>query len=144
MHTFFQTKSFNITEIHDIACELLEAKGQLNCVVLNGEMGAGKTTLAKAIGHQLGVRETMTSPTFSIVNEYKTIQGQLIYHFDFYRLSSEAEAFAMGIEEYLDSGNLCLMEWANKIPTLLPPTYFEIELIPIDAHTRTIHYGKHR
>ncbi|MFM7856422.1 MAG: tRNA (adenosine(37)-N6)-threonylcarbamoyltransferase complex ATPase subunit type 1 TsaE [Flammeovirgaceae bacterium] len=140
----FQTKSFKIAEINDIARSLLEAKGELNCIVLNGEMGAGKTTLAKAIGSQLGVKDTMASPTFSIVNEYKTIQGQPVYHFDFYRLKSEAEAFAMGIEEYLDSGKLCLIEWADKIPTLLPATYFKIELIPTDAHTRTIYYGKHR
>ena len=139
----YQTKSFRLSDLASVAAELIYAFDACSCVVLRGEMGSGKTTLAKEIGRQLGVNETMASPTFSIVNEHETEQGDRIYHFDFYRLKNETEAFDMGVEEYFDSGSLCLIEWPEKIPSLLPPVYFEIELRQIDADTREIRYGKH-
>lgn len=83
-------------------------------------MGAGKTTFIKSLSKLLGVNDTMSSPTFSLVNEYQTSQNQKIFHFDVYRIKSEDEALDMGIEEYLYSGNWCFIEWSEKIPNLIP------------------------
>jgi len=85
-----------------------------------GEMGAGKTTLIRALCEQLGVRDNVNSPTFSIVNEYQTPEGDAVYHFDFYRVDKPEEALDFGYEEYIDSGNRCLIEWPEKIESLLP------------------------
>jgi tRNA threonylcarbamoyladenosine biosynthesis protein TsaE len=86
-------------------------------------MGAGKTTFIKAFSKLLGVKDTMSSPTFSLVNEYQTSQNQKIFHFDVYRIKSEDEALDMGIEEYLYSGNWCFIEWSEKIPNLIPEEF---------------------
>jgi tRNA threonylcarbamoyladenosine biosynthesis protein TsaE len=106
-------------------------------------MGAGKTTVVKALVKELGVQETTASPTFSIVNEYRDKNERPIYHFDFYRIKNEMEAFDIGTDEYFDSGNLCLIEWPEKIPTLLPTNHFEIRIEIIDNHTRLIRYRNH-
>lgn len=87
--------------------------------LFHGEMGAGKTTLIKALCKELGVSDATSSPTFSLVNEYHTSSGEKIYHFDFYRLKKEEEALDFGIEEYLSSGCLCLIEWPEKLPGIL-------------------------
>ncbi len=84
-----------------------------------GEMGAGKTTLIKSISKELGVHESVSSPTFSLVNEYKTSNNGVIYHFDFYRIKSIEEVYDIGYEDYFYSGNLCLIEWPEKIEELL-------------------------
>jgi len=84
-------------------------------------MGAGKTTLIKAVCEALGVKDTISSPTFSIVNEYRAADGKKIYHFDFYRIKSENEAYDMGYEDYFYSGAYCFIEWPEKIASLLPP-----------------------
>lgn len=101
------------------AKELLDYAGDKRVFLFYGEMGAGKTTLIKAICNELGVIENTSSPTFSIVNEYDSAQG-VIYHFDFYRIREEIEAFDMGYEEYFYSGNYCFVEWPDKIASLLP------------------------
>ena len=98
----------------------LIATGKLKGIVaFYGAMGAGKTTLIKEICHQSGVDENVSSPTFSLVNEYMTDKGETIYHFDFYRIKNIDEALDMGVEEYFGSGNLCLIEWPEKIEQLL-------------------------
>lgn len=96
--------------------------------LFSGEMGAGKTTLIKAICEYLGVEDATTSPTFSLVNEYGGQLESTIYHFDFYRIKDESEAMDMGVEEYFDSGNLCLVEWPDKIPSLLPYQYLSVNI----------------
>lgn len=124
------------------AQELLSAT-EKRIWLLIGDMGAGKTTLVKALGEALGVKGTMSSPTFSIVNEYTTTQGELIYHFDFYRLKDETEAMDIGIEEYFDSGNYCFMEWPDKISNLVPADGFQVSIKPDSATTRIIEYLAH-
>jgi tRNA threonylcarbamoyladenosine biosynthesis protein TsaE len=106
---------------------LLSDSGNQKILLFYGEMGAGKTTFIKAFCAALGVEDTVSSPTFSIVNEYQSTKG-IIYHFDFYRLKNQTEALDLGLEEYLDSGNYCLIEWPEKIPDLLPENYVHISL----------------
>src|SRR6478609_9843244 len=134
---------FSKLEIGEVVKKLIEAGNDLSVWALHGEMGAGKTTLVKALVTSLGVNETTASPTFSIVNEYHDRNGQTIYHFDFYRIKNESEAFDIGVDEYFDSGDLCLIEWAEKISSLLPPSHFEIQLEIIDEQSRLIRYRKH-
>ncbi|NJN25536.1 MAG: tRNA (adenosine(37)-N6)-threonylcarbamoyltransferase complex ATPase subunit type 1 TsaE [Cyclobacteriaceae bacterium] len=107
-------------------------------------MGAGKTTLIKAIARQFHIDDNVHSPTFSIVNEYGDRNGETYYHFDFYRIIKETEAMDIGIEEYFDSGDLCLIEWPQKIPSLLPDAYLQIDISIISDTSREIklsHYG---
>jgi tRNA threonylcarbamoyladenosine biosynthesis protein TsaE len=135
--------AFSQLEISEVAKKLIKAGNGLSVWALHGEMGSGKTTVVKALVAELGVHETTASPTFSIVNEYCDKDGKPIYHFDFYRIKNESEAFDIGTDEYFDSGNLCLVEWPEKIPSLLPLNHFEIQLEIIDEQTRLIRYRKH-
>ncbi|PZR31189.1 MAG: tRNA (adenosine(37)-N6)-threonylcarbamoyltransferase complex ATPase subunit type 1 TsaE [Azospira oryzae] len=125
-----------------VANELLQATHKKVWRV-DGEMGAGKTTLIKLLCEALGVREVMSSPTFSIVNEYTTANSQTIYHFDFYRLKKETEAMDIGVEEYLDSGNYCFLEWSEKISSLLPEVIFNVRIREHTPATRLIEYSDH-
>ena len=121
-------KANSVGDLPELASKMVEWAGGEKIWVLNGEMGAGKTTLSKAIGQVLGVIDTVQSPTFSIVNEYLTLSGDSIYHFDFYRLEHPEEALAIGVEEYFDSGNLCLIEWPQKIGNLMPERHLAIRI----------------
>jgi tRNA threonylcarbamoyladenosine biosynthesis protein TsaE len=134
--------TFTINELDDVVEDLWVAADGSNVWVFYGEMGAGKTTLIKRICKGLGVHSPMTSPTFSIVNEYNDSAGRVFYHFDFYRLKNEEEAYDIGVEEYLDSGNLCFVEWPERIPTILPPSRFEIHIEIESATQRRIRYQK--
>jgi tRNA threonylcarbamoyladenosine biosynthesis protein TsaE len=100
-------------------------------VLLIGEMGAGKTTLVKSVCRALGVTDEVSSPTFALVNEYLDGKGNAVYHFDLYRLESEEEALDFGVDEYLDSGALCLVEWPEKISKFLPQSITVIKLTDI-------------
>ena len=97
-------------------------------VAFEGEMGAGKTTLIRALGAALGVADDVSSPTFALVNEYRDGQGKPVYHFDFYRIDSEIEAIRLGAAEYFDSGYLCLVEWPARVAGLLPVAYLQVNL----------------
>jgi len=112
---------FNLEQIQEIAQAVLNEKPQ-KVILFNGEMGAGKTTFIKALSKALGVDKATSSPTFSLVNEYEATNG-FVYHFDVYRLKNEKEAFDFGIEDYLYSGNWCFIEWAEKIPNLIPDNH---------------------
>ena len=100
-----------------------------------GEMGSGKTTLIKEIGKVIGVRDAMSSPTFSIINEYETAEHLKVFHFDFYRLKNEAEAYDIGTDEYFYSGSPCFVEWPEKIPSLIPPLHANVA-IQVENNTR--------
>ena len=110
----------------------------VSVVIFEGEMGAGKTTFIKAVCRELGVTDAVSSPTFSIVNEYETTSGKRLYHFDFYRIEEEQEALNIGALEYFDSGNLCFIEWPSKVPNLLPDHYLTVNIAASPSGQRTI------
>ncbi len=108
-----------------------------------GQMGAGKTTLIKAICGTLQVLDEVNSPTFSIVNEYLTATDETLYHFDFYRLENEEEAYNIGVEEYFYSGNICMIEWPERIEGLLPDNFLRIDISENADQSRTIKLTMH-
>jgi tRNA threonylcarbamoyladenosine biosynthesis protein TsaE len=118
---------FSLDEISQVAKKIVLEKPH-KVILFHGNMGIGKTTLIKALTKELGVKDTTSSPSFSIVNEYQAEENLKVYHFDMYRLKSEIEALDLGIEEYLYSNNWCFIEWAEKIPNLLPNQYSTIHL----------------
>lgn len=118
----------HLDQLPSVANTIVCQAGDRRYWIFDGEMGAGKTTTIKAICKRLKVTDHVTSPTYSLVNEYLTESGIPVYHFDFYRLRHEQEALDFGIEEYFDSGHLCLMEWAEKIPHFLPEDCYVVKI----------------
>ena len=111
----------DLAGLEEAAEGFLKALGERTLVAFYAPMGAGKTTFITALCKVLGVREdAVSSPTFALVNEYRTAQGTPVYHFDFYRIERPEEALDIGLYDYLDSGDLCLMEWPENIEALLP------------------------
>ena len=120
-------KIYTLLEVDQIAREIIELiSGKV--VLFYGQMGVGKTTLIKEICKSLHTEDIISSPTFSLVNEYRTQNDEPIYHFDFYRIESEEEALDIGVEDYFYSGDWCLIEWPNNIENLLPLDAVEIHL----------------
>lgn len=117
-----------ISELKSVALQLIQYKKNKNIICFYGEMGVGKTTFIKEICKNLLVDDNVSSPTFSIVNQYKTKQNKIIYHFDFYRLETEEEAYDMGYEEYFFQNDLCLIEWPEKIERLIPEDIIKVIL----------------
>ena len=124
----------SLDELPHAAAAVINALEGRSVVVFRGEMGAGKTTLIREIVARLGADDTVTSPTFAIVNQYTTREGKNIYHFDFYRINRLEEAYDFGYEEYFYSGDLCLVEWPEKIEELLPEEVMTVR-IAVDAPT---------
>ena len=129
--------STSTDELPAIASEILLFAADARIFLFYGEMGAGKTTLIKALCENLGVTEPVTSPTFSIVNEYISASHK-IFHFDFYRLKNQNEALDMGYEEYFYSDAYCFVEWPEKIPDLLPPHYISVSIQVTGENSREI------
>lgn len=125
-------------DLPDAAEEILAALDGRNVVALYGPMGAGKTTLVREICARLGSEDTVTSPTFALINRYDTAEGNAIFHFDFYRIEREEEAFDMGYEEYFYSDGLCLVEWPEKVESLLPDDVMKVTITPTSPTRRTI------
>lgn len=111
---------FKEEDIKQAAQQFVDAMGENTVFAFYGRMGAGKTTFIKAVCEQMGVQDTVTSPTFAIVNEYEAANGRPIYHFDFYRIKKVSEAYDMGCEEYFYSGHPCFIEWPELIEEVLP------------------------
>ena len=111
---------FKEEDIRQAAKQFVDAMGENTVFAFYGKMGAGKTTFIKSVCEQMGVEDTVTSPTFAIVNEYEAANGRPIYHFDFYRIKKVSEAYDMGCEEYFYSGHPCFIEWPELIEEVLP------------------------
>ncbi|UAM99618.1 tRNA (adenosine(37)-N6)-threonylcarbamoyltransferase complex ATPase subunit type 1 TsaE [Polaribacter litorisediminis] len=130
-------KNYSLKELSKISSEIISA-AKNKTLLFYGQMGVGKTTLIKEICKQLKVTDTISSPTFSLVNEYQTSKNSKIFHFDFYRITQEEEALDMGIEEYFDNDAWCLIEWPENIENLLPLGAVEIHLSILEDGNRNI------
>ena len=131
----------SLDTIHDAARQFIGLIGERTVFAFNGKMGAGKTTFIKAICEVMGVKETVNSPTFSIVNEYEAADGRIIYHFDCYRITNTQEALDLGAEDYLYSGNLCFIEWSENMAPLLPDSLVNVDIEEQEDGKREIKMG---
>lgn len=135
--------TYKLNDLTKVAATIID-QSKSKIITFKGDMGAGKTTLIKEIVKILGINDVTSSPTFSLVNQYQSAANLIVYHFDFYRIENELEAMDMGIEEYLDSGTWCLIEWPDKIKNLLPLELQEVNIEIISENERCleiIHYG---
>ena len=141
-------RNVGLADLETVAAQIVEHVQTENIWLFHGDLGAGKTTLIKALGKVMGISDAMSSPTFALVNEYETSDNKKIYHFDFYRIRNEAEAYDIGVEEYFDSGNYCFVEWPDKIKSIIPPEHADINITHEDNTHRTIaisiHGGKEK
>jgi len=127
--------------LHESAKKFLSLTLGKKIFAFFGSMGAGKTTIIKAICEALGTKDIVTSPTFTIVNEYMTYSGESIYHIDFYRIRKTEEVFDFGIEEYLGSGSYCFMEWPELVEGILPPETVNVRITVDDNEQRILKFG---
>jgi tRNA threonylcarbamoyladenosine biosynthesis protein TsaE len=127
-----------LNELENTALKIINHIGTNGIWLVEGQMGAGKTTLIKALCKKLGVTDTVNSPTFSIVNEYQNGAGEPVYHFDFYRIKNLEEAKDIGFEEYLYSGDLCLIEWSSLVMDLIDMPYWKIDILVNEDESRII------
>ncbi|MBN1767089.1 MAG: tRNA (adenosine(37)-N6)-threonylcarbamoyltransferase complex ATPase subunit type 1 TsaE [Prolixibacteraceae bacterium] len=128
----------SLETIRQAAREFIEAADAPGVFAFYGAMGAGKTTFIKAICRELGVSDNITSPSFSLINEYVANDGSVIYHFDCYRLKNPAEAYDIGAEEYFYSGHWCFVEWPERIEDLLPDNTKIVRLTVANDGVRTV------
>lgn len=129
----------NIQQLDEIAQQILEYRPGEKIYLISGKMGAGKTTFIKSMCKILNVVDVVNSPTFSIINEYKTLGGDRIFHFDLYRIKSAVELLDIGYEEYIDSGDFCLIEWPELANGLMPSSFVMINIeVEEDSGTRLI------
>ena len=133
----------DLTDLKAIAKSFFEQAGDLKVWLFHGEMGSGKTTFIKVLCAMLGVEDITGSPTFSIVNEYLAPGNTRIFHFDFYRIKNEAEAYDIGAEEYFYSGSYCFIEWPEKIPSLIPAERAEVFITTENQTKRTLSLSVH-
>lgn len=130
--------NFTLDKIKEAAAKLLSASAGHKVLAFHGEMGAGKTTFIHALCEVMEVKDVISSPTFSIINQYKTVGGQTIYHMDLYRMKDESEAINAGVEDCLFSGNTCLVEWPERAPGIFPDDTLHIAITYVDDNTRKL------
>ncbi len=134
-----EIKIQSLDQIHEAAKEFIAAMGENTVFALYGKMGAGKTTFVKAVCEELGVTDVITSPTFAIVNEYRSEDsGEPMYHFDFYRINKLEEAFDFGYEDYFYSGSRCFIEWPELVEEVLPGETLRISIREMDDGARIV------
>jgi len=134
-----EIKIQSLEHIHKAAREFIAAMGDNTVFALYGKMGAGKTTFIKALCQELGVEDVVTSPTFAVINEYRSdIAGELIYHFDFYRIKKLEEVYDMGYEDYFYSGALCFIEWPELVEELLPGNTIKVTIEELEDGSRKL------
>lgn len=134
-----EIKIQSLEHIHEAAREFIAAMGDNTVFALYGKMGAGKTTFIKALCQELGVEDVVTSPTFAVINEYRSdIEGELIYHFDFYRIKKLEEVYDMGYEDYFYSGALCFIEWPELVEELLPGNTIKVTIEELEDGSRKL------
>ena len=133
--------NFTLEQIRQTAAKLVENSKNYKVIAFHGEMGAGKTTFIHALCEAMGVLDVITSPTFSIINQYQTNDGQTIYHIDLYRIKNENEAINAGVEDCLYSGNVCLVEWPEKATGIFPDETLHITITSVDDNTRKLKYN---
>lgn len=134
-----EIKIQSLDQIHEAARQFIAEMGDNTVFSLYGKMGAGKTTFIKAVCEELGVSDVITSPTFAIVNEYRSdTAGELIYHFDFYRIKKLEEVYDMGYEDYFYSGALCFIEWPELVEELLPGNTIKVTIEEIENGERKV------
>jgi len=126
----------NLLDLPSVAKQLIEFASTEKIFVFEGDMGAGKTTFIKKLCEALGVSDVVSSPTYSIVNEYESPSGS-VFHFDFYRIKDIQEAYDLGYEEYFYGGGICLIEWPERVDELLPEHYIKVE-ISVEAETQRL------
>lgn len=137
---YMELKINHIDDINEVARQFVDQMGDHKIFAFYGKMGAGKTTFIKAMCEELGVTDVINSPTFAIVNEYMDGKGESIYHFDFYRIKRVEEVYDIGFDEYIYSGNLCLMEWPELIEQLLPEETMRVDIMENPDGTRVIRF----
>ncbi len=129
----------SLDKINQVAREFIRNMGDATVFAFYGNMGAGKTTFIKAICEELGISEGVNSPTFAIVNEYRSdTTGELVYHFDFYRINKIEEVYDLGYEDYFYSGALCFLEWSEKVEELLPPETIMVTIKEVENSARMV------
>ena len=134
-----EIKIQSLEHIHEAAREFIAAMGDNTVFALYGKMGAGKTTFIKALCQELGVEDVVTSPAFAVINEYRSdIAGELIYHFDFYRIKKLEEVYDMGYEDYFYSGALCFIEWPELVEELLPGNTIKVTIEELEDGSRKL------
>ena len=134
-----EIKIQSLDHIHEAAREFIAAMGDNTVFALYGKMGAGKTTFVKALCQELGVEDVVTSPTFAVINEYRSdIAGELIYHFDFYRIKKLEEVYDMGYEDYFYSGALGFIEWPELVEELLPGNTVKVTIEELEDGSRKL------
>jgi len=131
----------SLQELDNAAALFLELAGGNTVIAFSGELGAGKTTFIQAICRNLGIEVEVNSPTFSLVNEYFTPEGNSIFHFDLYRIETPEELFDMGYEEYFYSGSLCLIEWPEKAKKLIPENALWVKIEIGENEARQLQFG---
>ncbi|MBN1463577.1 MAG: tRNA (adenosine(37)-N6)-threonylcarbamoyltransferase complex ATPase subunit type 1 TsaE [Paludibacteraceae bacterium] len=128
----------SLENINKAAQEFFNCIGEHRVFAFYGPMGVGKTTFIKALCQIFGVKDDISSPTFAIVNEYRGIKGEQLFHFDFYRIKDEEEAFDFGYEDYFYSGAFCFIEWPEKVESLLPSDCVKVDLYETDNAKRIL------